>query len=76
MNDFETKNKTVETVVVNGYHKLQDSVVGVYNKVQDTVVNGYLKTEDFFVEHLFTQQGETVEEAKMRLKQNNLSAHK
>ena len=36
--------------------------------MEDTVVGGYKSIEDKFVENYLTKDGETVEEAKARLK--------
>ena len=47
---------------------IENAVVGGYKKVEETVVNGYTKVEDAFVDRYLTREGETVEEAKKRLK--------
>lgn len=57
------KSKIVE---VN--EKIADTVVGGYKKIEQGVVKGYTKIEDKFVETYLTKDGETVEEAKERLK--------
>lgn len=44
-------------------------VVGTYKKIEDTVIGSYTKIEDTFVDRYLTKDGETVEEAKERLKQ-------
>lgn len=49
--------------------KIEDTVVGNYTKIEDTVVGGYTKIEDAFVDRYLTKDGETVEEAKARMKQ-------
>lgn len=72
--DNQEKNieeKSTSNVSKNDLGKIGSAVVTGYKKVEDTVVTGYKKTEDFFVEHLFTKKGETVEQAKERLKQQN-----
>lgn len=43
-------------------------VVGTFEKIENTVVNGYSKIEDSFVDNYLTKDGETIEEAKERLK--------
>ncbi len=48
--------------------KIADSVVGGYKKIEKSVVDGYTKIEDKFVDAYLTKDGETVEEAKKRLK--------
>ena len=50
---------------------MEDAVVGGYKKVEDAVVGGYRKIEDKFVDQFLTRDGETVEEAKARLKDEN-----
>ena len=37
-------------------------------KIEETVVGGYKKVEDKFVEKFLRKDGETVEEAKIRIK--------
>ncbi len=48
--------------------KIGDTVVDAYRTVEKTVVKGYTKIEDGFVDRYLTREGETVEEAKERLK--------
>ena len=47
----------IEKVVVDGYKKVEDSVVGGYKKIEDKFVDTFLKKD-----------GETIEEAKERIK--------
>lgn len=42
--------------------------VAVYKAVEDGVVDAYRVVEDTMVDKLFRREGETVEEAKQRLK--------
>ena len=51
--------------------KIAETVVEGYKKVEDAVVGGYRKIEDKFVDQFLTRDGETVEEAKARLKAEN-----
>ena len=44
------------------------TVVGSYKKIETAVVSGYTKIEDAFVDAYLTRDGETVEEAKARMK--------
>lgn len=60
------KSKLVET-----NEKIAEKVMGTYQKIEDTVVGGYTKIEDAFVDRYLTKDGETVEEAKKRLRQEN-----
>ena len=48
--------------------KIEKAVVGGYQKIEDTVVNGYKKIEDKFVDAFLKKDGETIEDAKERLK--------
>ena len=48
--------------------KIEETVVNSYKKVEDTVVGGYKKVEDKFVEKFLRKDGETIEEAKERVK--------
>ena len=57
--------------LVKANQKIADAVVGGYKKVEDAVVKGYTKIEDKFVDQYLTREGETVEEAKERLKKEN-----
>lgn len=63
----ETNEKIAEAVV-GGYKKIEKGVVGGYKKIETGAVKGYTKIEDKFVETYLAKDGETVEEAKERLK--------
>ncbi len=60
--------KKIAEKVVCGYKKTETAVVDGYKKVENGVVDGYTKIEDKFVDMYLTRDGETVEEAKERLK--------
>lgn len=60
------KSKLVKT-----NEKIAEKVIGTYQKIEDTVVGSYNKIEDAFVDRYLAKDGETVEEAKKRLKQEN-----
>ena len=51
---------------------IAEKVTGGYKKIEDTVVGGYTKIEDAFVDHYLAKDGETIEEAKERLKKQSL----
>lgn len=53
--------------------KISEKVVETYKKIEDSVVGSYTKIEDAFVDRYLTKDGETVEEAKKRLKQERKS---
>lgn len=63
-------NEKIIEGVTAGYKKIEDVVVGSYKKVEKTVVEGYEKVEDAFVDRYLTRDGESVEEAKERLKKD------
>lgn len=60
------KSKLVKT-----NEKITEKVVGTFEKIEDTVVSSYTKIEDTFVERYLTKDGESVQEAKRRLKREN-----
>ena len=51
--------------------KIADAVTAGYKKIEKGVVGGYTKIEDKFVDAYLTKDGETVAEAKKRLKKEN-----
>lgn len=61
-------SETLGDAVAGTYKKIEDTVVGGYKKVERAVVNSYTKIEDKFVDQYLTKDGETVQEAKARLK--------
>ena len=56
------------TKLANMVEKISGSVTEGYQKIEDGVVDGFNKVSDMFVEKLFAKEGETVEEAKKRLR--------
>ena len=65
----KTNEKIAETVT-DGYKKIEKGVVTGYKKIEQGVVRSYTKLEDTFIKVYLTKDGETVEEAKIRLKKN------
>ncbi len=63
----ETNEKIAEAVT-DSYKKIEKGVVDGYKKIEQGVVAGYTKMEDKFVATYLAKEGETVEEAKERLK--------
>ena len=61
-------NERIAETVTEGYKKIEKGVVEGYKKIEQGVVDGYTKIEDKFVDAYLTKEGETVEEAKARLK--------
>ena len=64
-------NEKIAETVTTGYKKIEQGVVDGYKKIEQGVVSGYSKLEDKFVDTYLTKDGETVEEAKARLKKEN-----
>ena len=60
-----SKSKIIKT-----NEKIAMSVERTFKKIENTVVGRYTKIEDKFVDSFLTKDGETVEQAKERLKQN------
>lgn len=62
-------NQKIAENVVGGYKAIENGVVGGYKKMENGVVSGFNKMTDSFVDYFLTKDGESVEEAKQRLKQ-------
>ncbi len=63
-------NEKIANGVTEGYKKIEDSVVNGYKKIENGVVNGFNKMTDKFVDQFLAKDGETIEDAKKRLKDN------
>ena len=61
-------NEAIAETVTRGFSQIEKGVVEGYGKIQDKEVEGYTKIEDKFVEAYLTREGETVAEAKERLR--------
>ena len=61
-------SKKIEETVLDTYKAIEEGVVGAYKALEDSVVGAYQKVEDAFVEKFLTKPGETVDDAKARLK--------
>lgn len=57
----------IEDGVVTGYKQIEEGVVTGYQKIESGVVDGFNKMTDKFVGKFLTKEGETVEEAKARI---------
>ena len=66
--DVAETYKAIEDGVVGAYQAIEDAVVGGYKKIEEGAVSGFNKISDRFVEVFFARDGETVEEAKARLR--------
>lgn len=60
-------NQKIAEGVVGGYRKIEEGVVGGYKKIEKGAVSGFNKMTDKFVDHFLTKEGESVEEAKVRM---------
>ena len=56
---------------LHGYKKIEKGVVDGYKKIEQGVTKSYIKIEDKFVDTYLAKDGETLEEAKARLKKEN-----
>lgn len=54
--------------LVKANERIAEKVVGSFETIEGAVVGGYTKIEDAFVGRYLAKDGETVEEAKKRLK--------
>ncbi len=54
--------------IIKANQKIAEAVTDGYKKIEKSVVEGYKKIEDKFVDAYLTKDGESVEEAKARLK--------
>lgn len=69
--DMEQKSEAIEDGVVDTYQKIENGVVGTYKKIENSVVGAYTKVEDSFVKKFLTHPGESVEDAKERMAEEN-----
>ena len=53
--------------VTSGYKKIEHGVVSGYQKIEHGAVTGYEKVSDKCIDVFFAKEGETAEEAKVRL---------
>ena len=53
--------------LVKANEKIAEKVVGGYKKIEEGVVGGFNKISDSFVDQFLTKDGESIEEAKARL---------
>lgn len=66
--DVAEAYKVIEDGVVGAYKAIEGGVVGTYKAIEDGVVGAYKAVENTMVDVLFRKEGETVEEAKERLR--------
>lgn len=61
----------MEHTVVSGYKAIEQGVVKAYKAVETGAVEAYRRVEDTMVDKLFRREGETVSQAKERLRKNS-----
>ena len=62
--------------LVKANEKIARQVTGAFDKIENAVVGGYTKIEDAFVDQYLTKDGETVAQAKERLRQEQARREK
>ena len=62
-------NRKIATAVTGSYKKIETGVVNGYRKIEDGAVSGYTKIEDRFIAQFLAREGESVEDARKRLKE-------
>ena len=67
MENFKEANEKIVDGITEGYEKIESGVVEGYKKVEDTVVGSFNKMTDKFVGKFLTKEGETLEDAKARI---------
>lgn len=60
-------NERIAEHVAGGYRSIEQGVVGGYKSMEKGVVDGFNRITDKFVDQFLTKEGETVEEARKRL---------
>ncbi|MCM1225684.1 MAG: hypothetical protein NC548_65700 [Lachnospiraceae bacterium] len=68
MAGFADMNKKIEKTITSTYNAVESGVVRAYKTVENTFVGVYKKIEDKFVYSFLIKDGETINEAKARLK--------
>lgn len=61
-------NEKIAEDVTTGFQKIQNGVVNGYKKIENGVVEGFTKIEDSFISRYLLREGESLDEAKERLK--------
>lgn len=62
-------NHKIAEGITGGYKKIESGVVSGFTKIEEGVVDGFTKITDKFVDQFLTKEGESVEDAKARLAQ-------
>ena len=67
MANFKEANEKIVDGITEGYEKIEEGVVSGYKRIESGVVNGFNKMTDKFVGKFLTRDGETMEDARIRL---------
>ena len=62
-------NAKIAESITERYKKIEPGVVDGYKKIEKGTVDGYAKIEDAFIDRFLTREGETVADARKRLKE-------
>ena len=62
-------NEKIAEEIVESYKNIEEGVVGGYKNIEKTVVGAFNKISDKFVDNFITKVGESIEDAKKRLAQ-------
>ena len=62
--------------MIKANERIAERVTEGFTRINQAVVEGYTKIEDRFVEQYLTRDGESVADAKARLKRNKLGVKK
>ena len=73
---LERMKSMAKSKLIKANEKIAEKVTDGFQKISDTVVGGYTKIEDKFVDQYLTKDGETIEQAKQRLKQEQAALKK
>ena len=65
---FLMNNDRIYLLTGAAYKAIEEGVVGAYKAVEKGAVDAYRKVEDTMVDKLFRKDGESIEEAKERLR--------
>lgn len=65
---IDEANEKIADVVTTGFQKIQDGVVNGYKKIENGVVKEFSKIEDSFISRYLLKEGESLDEAKERIK--------
>ena len=74
MSKLVETNEKIAEAVVGGYKKIENGVVEGYKKIETGAVDGFNKVSDKIIETVFAKEGESEEDAKMRLSGKNDNA--